>query len=127
MTGGSEEATADQSGPEAVAAREKLGSPRKAKIEHLEFVRSARELCDVRPTAGDLTQDHDETENRASDVQEHLHRVGPDYRCHSTFEGIKQCQAHDYKNGDDFAGAQHDRDNNGEREHAYALCHGAQD
>ena len=42
VAGGGEKAAADQAGPEAVAAREELGRPGKAEIEHLEFVRGAR-------------------------------------------------------------------------------------
>src|SRR5579862_6905899 len=106
MTGGGEETATDDTRPKAVAAREKLSGPGKTKIEHLEFVRRARELAHMRPAAGNLMQDDPEAEDGAPDIQEHLNGVRPDHRRHPSFEGVKQRQTHDYKNGNDFAGAQ---------------------
>ena len=80
----------------------------------------------MRPAAGDLMQDDPKAEDRAPDIQEHLNGVGPDHGCHPAFEGIKQSQAHDDQDGDDFAGAQNDRDDDGEGEHTHAFGQSAQ-
>src|SRR5271165_33742 len=72
VAGSGEKASADDSRPEAVAAREEFGRPGEAEVEDLEFVRVVENRVGMGPSAGDLVQENDQAENGARDVEEHL-------------------------------------------------------
>jgi hypothetical protein len=126
VTGGGKKAAADQAGPEAVVSSEELGRESKPEIEYLEFVRGLGYLSDVRPATRDLIQDHEETKEGAGNVEEHLDDIGPDDRGHAALESVEEGQTHDHGDGDDLAGAQDDRNNDGDREHTNSLGQGSQ-
>ena len=112
-------------GPETVGAREELHVGREAEIEDGEFVSRARHRGHVLPAAGNLAQDDEEADDRAGDVEGHLHHVGPDHRGHAAFKGVKKREQHDQNDGCHFAGAEHDGDHQRDGEDADAFGQGA--
>ena len=80
MAGGTEEASSDKAAPEAVIARKEFRCRWEPEIQHLKLVRRAGDLGNVRPAAWNLTEYHEETENRAAYIEEHLYHIGPDHR-----------------------------------------------
>ena len=121
MTGGREEASADQPAPETVIAGEEFRGKREVKIEDLEFVRRANDLGDMRPSAGDLMKNDEEAEDRAGDVQEHLNHVGPDHSRQAAFERVKQGEANDYDDGDHLARSEDGGNDNGDGKNAHSF------
>ena len=53
----------------------------------------------MRPSAGNLAKDNHEAEQRAADVEKHLHDVGPDDRAHAALERIEQCERENQQDG----------------------------
>ncbi len=121
VRGGGEEAAAGDSRPEAVGVAEEDARESEVEIENLKLAQGRGDCRHVLPAAGDFLQDHDKAQRRAHDVESHLDHVGPDDRGHAAFEGVEQRHGYDEDDGDDLAGAEDDRDDDGNGEHAHAF------
>src|SRR5262249_32510030 len=121
VTGGRQEAAAENARPERVRPGEKLDSPGEAEIENREFSRRPGNRDDVIPSSGDLAEDDEEAEYRAKDVQRHLYDIGPDHGRHAAFEGIEEREDCNEDNGGEFAGTEDDRNDDRDGEDAHPL------
>jgi hypothetical protein len=121
VAGGGEEASAHHSGPKGIGAREKRHGRRKPEIENRELVGRAGHRRHVGPSTGNLAQNNEETGDGAEDVEAHLHHVGPDHGRHPAFKRVKDREQNDEDDGNDFPGAQHNRDDQRDGEDPYPF------
>src|SRR4051794_34100162 len=121
MASRGQKGASNQSGPEAVGAREERWGQREAEIEDLKLAETSGNGGYVVPSARNLSKNHEEAQNRTRDVEEHLHHVGPDDSCHPTFKRVEQRQADDKNNGPDLARSEDDGDHDRDRENPYAF------
>jgi len=127
VTGGCQEAPADQARPKRVTAGKIRRRQLETEVEHAQLAERRGHGNHVRPPSRYLMQEDHEADRRAENVEEHLRHVGPDHRCHAAFEGVEQRQADDQHDGGDLAGAQHDRNHDRDGEDAHALGESAND
>ena len=63
-----------------------------------------RNLHDMFPAERNLAQYNEQAQHRAANVQEHLHDIRPDNRCHSAFERVDQGQRNDQQDRSGLTG-----------------------
>src|SRR5689334_11046989 len=80
----------------------------------------------MRPASRNELQHEEKTDQRAAHIEDHLHNISPDDRRHSAFEGIKQGQANDQRNGGNFASAQNNGNHDRHGKYANALRQSSQ-
>src|ERR1035441_3148892 len=127
VAGGSEETAAGPSRTEAVGPRKECHGGRQPEIEDREFMERTGHRYDVRPASWNLVQNHKKANHGAGYVQGHLHDLGPNDRGHPALEGVEKRQDGNQRDGSDFVGAEHDGDDNGDREDPHAFGQRARD
>jgi len=87
--------------------------------------RGSGDVVDSAPAAGDVRAQRPHRDQRAEDVDRHLHHVRPDDRGHSALKGVEQGERGDDGDAENVSRADGEADDDGDGEDANAFRRGA--